>query len=114
MSTVGTESRRSADPYRDLGVIDERAPRFNQAVVGSLALAGALFGWPLAWALLALQLLVGVAVGRRFCLPCRFYFDVLQPRIGEGRLEDSRAPRLANLIGIAVLGSAAAAWWLGA
>ena len=28
---------RSADPYRDLAVIDSRAPRFNQAVVGALA-----------------------------------------------------------------------------
>ena len=25
---------RTADPYRDLDVIDARAPRFNQAVVG--------------------------------------------------------------------------------
>jgi hypothetical protein len=24
-----------ADPYRDLDVIDARAPRFNQAVIGS-------------------------------------------------------------------------------
>jgi hypothetical protein len=29
---------RMADPYRDTDVIDARAPRFNQAVIGSLAL----------------------------------------------------------------------------
>jgi hypothetical protein len=104
---------RRADPYRDLAVIDERAPRTNQAVVGVVALCGALFGWPLAWALMALQLLIGISFGRRFCLPCLLYFEVLQPRIGEGRLEDARAPRLANLMGIAFLGSAAVAWWLG-
>jgi hypothetical protein len=28
---------RTADPYRDLDVIDARAPRFNQAAVGLLA-----------------------------------------------------------------------------
>ena len=106
--------RPSADPYRDLEVIDERAPRTNQAIVGLVALAGALFGWPLAWALMGLQLLVGLTLGRRFCLPCRLYFDVLQPRFGEGRLEDSRAPRLANMIGVAFLGAAAIAWWAGA
>jgi hypothetical protein len=103
-----------ADPYRDTDVIDERAPRFNQTVVGLVALAGAVFGWPLAWALMAAQLLVGVSLGRRFCLTCAFYFGVIQPRFGEGRLEDSRAPRLANQMGVAFLGAAAGAWWLGA
>lgn len=105
---------RSADPYRDTAVIDERAPRVNQTVVGLGALAGALFGWPLIWALLALQLFVGVTFGRRYCLACVFYFEVLQPRLGEGRLEDARAPRLANQIGIVFLGAAAASYWLGA
>lgn len=108
------EHRPTADPYRDLEVIDERAPRTNQAVVGLLALAGAVFGWPLAWALLALQLLIGLTFGRRYCLPCRLYFDLIQPRFGEGRLEDSRAPRLANMIGFVFLSAAAIAWWAGA
>lgn len=105
---------RSADPWRDTDVIDERAPRFNQAVTGLVALAGAVFGWPLAWALMAAQLLIGLTLGRRFCLPCLAYFTLVQPRFGEGPLEDSRPPRLANMIGIAFLGIAAAAWWLGA
>jgi hypothetical protein len=105
---------RTADPWRDTDVIDEHAPRFNQAVTGLVALLGALFGWPLAWALMSLQLLIGLTLGRRFCLPCLAFFTLVQPRIGEGRLEDSRPPRLANMIGTAVLGTAALAWWLGA
>jgi hypothetical protein len=29
--------KRLADPYRDLDVIDSRAPRFNQATIGFLS-----------------------------------------------------------------------------
>jgi hypothetical protein len=104
---------RTADPWRDTDVIDERAPRFNQAIVGAVALLGVVFGWPLAWALISAQLLIGLTLGRRFCITCLVYFGILQPRLGEGGLEDSRAPRLANAIGTAFLGGAAAAWWLG-
>jgi Domain of unknown function (DUF4395) len=105
---------RIADPWRDTDVIDERAPRFNQALTGTVALLGGIFGWPLAWALMGGQLLVGLTLGRQFCLPCLAYFAVVQPRFGEGRLEDSRPPRLANTMGVVFLGTAAAAWWLGA
>jgi hypothetical protein len=105
---------RTADPWRDTDVIDEHAARFNQGTTGLVALLGAAFGWPLAWALMAAQLLVGLTLGRRFCLPCAAYFVLVQPRLGEGPLEDSRPPRLANMMGIAFLGSAAALWWLGA
>ncbi len=104
---------RSADPWRDTDVIDARAPRFNQAVVGLVALVGVAFGWPLAWALMGAQLLVGLTAGRRFCLTCLAYFELIQPRFGEGELEDSRPPRLANMIGFAFLTAAALAWWLG-
>jgi hypothetical protein len=106
--------RRTADPWRDTDVIDERAPRFNQAVVGGVALLGAIFGWPLAWAIMSAQLLIGLTLGRRFCLTCLAYFGLIQPRVGEGPLEDSRPPRLANAIGAAFLAAAAAAWWFGA
>jgi len=105
---------RIADPWRDTDVIDERAPRFNQAVTGLVALSGAVFGWPLAWALMSAQLLIGLTIGRRFCIPCWAYFELIQPRLGEGELEDSRPPRLANMMGTAFLGAAAASWWLGA
>jgi hypothetical protein len=103
----------TADPWRDTDVIDERAPRFNQAFVGIVALLGAIFGWPLAWALMGAQLLIGLTLGRRFCLTCVAYFVLVQPRFGEGPLEDSRPPRLANKMGTVFLGSAALAWWLG-
>ncbi len=106
--------QRSADPYRDLDVIDARGPRTNQAAVFATTLAGIAFGLPIIWALMALQLLIGLTFGRRFCLPCLAYFELIQPRFGEGRLEDSRPPRLANQIGFVVLSAAAACWWFGA
>jgi hypothetical protein len=104
---------RTADPWRDTEVIDARAPRFNQAVVGIVALAGVLLGWPVLWALMGLQLFLGLTLGRRFCLTCLAYFTLIQPRFGEGELEDSRPPRLANMMGVAFLAAAALAWWLG-
>jgi hypothetical protein len=105
---------RAADPYRDTTVIDARAPRTNQAVVGAVALAAITVGpwWLLS--LLALQLALGLTLGRRWCLPCLFYFEVLQPRLGEGPLEDSRPPRFANMVGLAVLAAASLAYGAGA
>jgi thiol-disulfide isomerase/thioredoxin len=99
--------QRSADPYGDLDVIDSRGPRVNQAVIGALALVSFLTGWWPLLAILAAQLAVGLTLGRRWCLPCLFYFEVLQPRFGEGPIEDSRPPRFANLVGTVVLGVAA-------
>src|SRR5436190_1614658 len=104
---------RTADPWRDTEVIDERAPRFNQAIVAAVSLCGVAFGWPLAWALMSAQLTLGLTLGRRFCLPCLAYFGIVQRLIGEGELEDSRPPRLANMMGATFLGAAALAWWLG-
>ena len=104
---------RAADPYRDLDVIDSRAPRFNQATVGLLAAVAVVTGW---WGLLAAlagQLAIGLTLGRRFCLPCLAYFELVQARLGEGPLEDSRPPRFANMVGLAVLGAASAAYAAG-
>jgi hypothetical protein len=108
-----TPHQPTADPFRDTDVIDARAPRFNQAVVGTVSLLGAVFGWPLAWAIVSTQLLMGLTLGRQYCLTCLAYFKLVQPRFGEGSIEDSRPPRLANMIGCVFLGAAAAAWWLG-
>jgi hypothetical protein len=36
------------------------------------------------------------------------YFELVQPRFGEGPLEDARPPRFANLVGAIVLTAAAA------
>jgi len=85
---------RAAHPYDDTSVIDARAPRFNQAVVGIGAL-------------------VAITLGPCWCLPCLAYFELVQPRFGEGPLEDARPPRFANLVGVSVLGAATAAHALG-
>ena len=57
-------------PYRDLTVIDSRAPRTNQAIVGVVSLVAIVTGWWWLLALLALQLALGLLFGRRYCLPC--------------------------------------------
>ena len=97
----------AADPYRDTSVIDSRAPRFNQATIGLLSLLALGTGWWWLWALLAAQLALGLTLGRRFCLPCVAYFELVQPRFGEGPLEDSRPPRFANMVGLVFLSGAA-------
>jgi hypothetical protein len=104
---------RTADPYRDLDVIDAQAPRFNQAVIGALALVAFLTGWWPLLALLAAQLAIGLTLGRRWCLPCLAYFELVQPRLGEGPIEDSRPPRFANKVGVVFLGAASVALALG-
>ena len=106
-------SERRADPYRDTNVIDERAPRVNQAVVGAVALLGVATGWWWLYALLALQLALGLTLGRRWCLACVAYFELIQPRLGEGRLEDARPPRFANMVGLGVLTAATLASLVG-
>jgi hypothetical protein len=106
--------QRLADPYRDLRVIDSRAPRFNQAVVGALSAIAVLGGWWWLLGLVALQLVLSLTLGRRWCLPCLVYFELIQPRFGEGRLEDSRPPRFANMVGVAFLTAATVAYALGA
>ena len=105
--------KRTADPYRDLDVIDSRGPRFNQAVIGTVSLLAFLTGWWWLLALLSAQLVVGLTLGRRWCLPCLVYFEVIQPRFGEGPIEDARPPRFANMLGATVLGTAALAHALG-
>src|SRR3954452_7531696 len=101
---------RRAHPYRDLDVIDARAPRFNQAAIGTLALVAVLTGWWPLFGLLALQLALGLTLGRRWCLPCVAYFQLVQPRVGEGRIEDSRPPRAANVVGLVFLAAASIAY----
>jgi hypothetical protein len=92
-----------ADPWRDTDVIDARAPRFNQGTVGVLGAVALLTGWWWLFGLLALQLVLGLTLGRRWCLPCVAYFRLVQPRLGEGKVEDARPPRFANMIGATLL-----------
>lgn len=104
---------RTADPYRDTTVIDARAPRFNQTVVGLVSAFAVIAGpwWLLA--LLAAQLAIGLTFGRRWCLPCVAYFELVQPRLGEGQLEDARPPRFANIVGAVFLTAASLAFAAG-
>jgi hypothetical protein len=110
---VKRQSDRLADPYRDLDVIDSRAPRFNQTVVGLLSALAVVTGWWWLLALLGAQLVVGLTFGRRTCLPCLAYFELVQPVFGEGLLEDARPPRFANMVGAAVLAGATLAYAVG-
>ena len=110
----GGDLKRLADPYRDLDVIDSRAPRFNQATIGGVATLAVATGWWWLLALLAAQLWIGLSLGRRFCIPCLAYFELVQPHFGEGPLEDSRPPRFANYVGALFLTSAAACYGFGA
>src|ERR671923_3045337 len=105
--------KRSADPYRALAVIDSRGPRFNQATIGTLAAVAVATGWWWLLAVLPAQLAVGLTLGRRFCLPCLVYFEIVQPRFGEGPLEDARPPRFANLVGMVFLTAATASYAAG-
>ena len=113
ISAILLELKRLADPYRDLDVIDSRAPRFNQATVGVVAVVALATGWWWLLAVLAAQLVVGLTLGRRFCLPCVTYFELVQPRVGEGPLEDARPPRFANIVGAAFLTAASASHAVG-
>jgi hypothetical protein len=103
----------SVDPFEDTEVIDARGPRTLQTFVALMTGVGFLLDAEWLVALTALQLIVGLALGRKYCLPCLFYFKVLQPRIGEGRIEDSRPPRFANIVGAVFLTTATACFILG-
>jgi Domain of unknown function (DUF4395) len=113
MTTTTARQLRTAHPYDDTDVIDARAPRFNQAVIGLVGLAALVTGWWVLLALLALQLALGLRFGRRWCLPCVAYFELVQPRIGEGRVEDARPPRFANMVGVVFLTAASVAYLAG-
>jgi hypothetical protein len=100
-------------PYENTDLIDSRAPRTSQAVIGTLALVAFLVDAEWLVALLALQLAVGLVFGRQYCLPCLLYFELVQPRVGEGRVEDARPPRFANLVGAGFLGAATLVFLVG-
>src|SRR5215204_5096875 len=65
MSSTTLPARRSADPYADTDVVDVRAPRFLQATIGAGAVLALVTGWWWLYGLLALQLVVGLVLGRR-------------------------------------------------
>lgn len=98
---VSATATRTLDPWTDLDWIDARAPRTNHAFVALLAITAIATGWEWLVGIIAAQLVIGLTFGRRYCLACYVYFAFIQPRIGEGRIEDARAPRFANLLGAA-------------
>lgn len=103
----------SVDPFKDTDVIDQRAPRTLQTTVAIVTGLAFLLNAPWLVALMALQLIVGLSFGRIYCLPCVFWFKVLQPRFGEGRIEDSRPPRFANILGAVFMSTATVLFLLG-
>jgi len=113
-ASVATPIARRADPYRDTDIIDARAPRFNQTIVATVSLLGVGLGWWPLLGVLAAQLALGLRFGRRYCVACVLYFEFVQPRFGEGPLEDSRPPRFANLLGAIFLTIATVAYVVGA
>lgn len=104
---------RTVDPWKDLDWIDARAPRTNHAFVALLSITALATGWEWLVAAIAIQLIVGLTFGRRFCLACYLYFTAIQPRLGEGRIEDARAPRFANQLGAAFTAIATGAFLAG-
>jgi hypothetical protein len=109
----------SVHPFDDTDVIDARGPRTLQTTVAIVTGIAWLLQAEWLVALMAAQLIIGLTFGRRWCIPCVFWFLVLQPRIGEGRIEDARAPRFANILGaifmtvatlLFVAGLSAAGW----
>jgi len=115
MATAAPTLRKApiAHPWEHTAIIDRNAPRTNQAVMGIGATIALAFGVEWIVALLALQLTLGLTLGRKWCLTCWLYFGVIQPRLGEGRLEDSRAPRFAMQIALACTSLATVAFIAG-
>jgi hypothetical protein len=103
----------SVDPFKDTDVIDVRGPRTLQTTVALVTGLAFLLDAPWLVALMALQLIVGLTFGRAYCLPCVLWFKVLQPRFGEGRIEDSRPPRFANIVGACFMSAASVLFLLG-
>ncbi|MGH2958906.1 MAG: DUF4395 family protein, partial [Solirubrobacterales bacterium] len=103
----------SVDPFKDTDVIDQRAPRTLQSTVAIVTGLAFLLDQEWLVALMGLQLIVGLTFGRIYCVPCVVWFKVLQPRFGEGRIEDSRPPRFANIVGAIFLTSATVLFALG-
>lgn len=103
----------SVDPFEDTDVIDSRGPRTLQSTVAIVTALAFLLDAPWLVGLMALQMIVGLTFGRRWCLPCVFWFKVLQPRLGEGRIEDARVPRFANILGAIFLSAATLLFVLG-
>ncbi|HKY89936.1 MAG TPA: DUF4395 family protein [Nevskiaceae bacterium] len=83
----------------DVSLIDSRAPRVNQFLASGLVITAWLLDAPGLLLATSALLYLGLILGHRFTPAYQFYFRVLQPRFGAGRLEDERMPRFAVGLG---------------
>jgi hypothetical protein len=83
----------------DVSLIDSRAPRINQFLASSLVVVAWALDVPALLLATSAMLYLGLILGNRFVPAYLFYFHVLQPRFGAGRLEDERMPRFAVGLG---------------
>lgn len=89
--------------------IDPRAPRFNQGIVGVLALAAFLLDWPHVLPLLGLLLAAGAFLGPQHNPLSILWRHVLVPvlRLGPPKAAKDAAPvRFAHAVGFAFLAAA--------
>lgn len=85
--------------------IDPRAPRFNQGVVGVLALVAFVADWPILLPLLALLLAAGAFLGPQANPLSLLWRHVLVPRLGlkPVKAKDAAPVRFAQGVGFAFL-----------
>ena len=103
---------RTADPWADTDVIDARAPRTNQAIVGTLSLLAFVTGWWPILGLLAAQLAIGLTFGAAGACPACSTSKSCSRVYGEGPIETAAAS-IRERVGRYLLGSATLAHALG-
>ena len=97
------QPERLADPYRDLDVIDSRAPRFNQIVVGTLALVAVRRGLAVAPRPPRSPAHRGPhASAGATASPASRTSSSSSRSSARAQLEDARPPRFANMVGVDV------------
>lgn len=87
----------------EVSLIDSGAPRTNQFMASSIVVIAWLLDIPGLVLATSVLLYLGLILGPRWTPAYQFYFHVLQPRLGPGRLEDERMPRFAVGLGSAWL-----------
>lgn len=87
----------------EVSLIDSGAPRTNQFMASSIVVIAWLLDIPGLVLATSVLLYLGLILGPRGTPAYQFYFHVLQPRLGPGRLEDERMPRFAVGLGSAWL-----------
>jgi hypothetical protein len=95
--------------------IDPRGPRFNQAALALVLVAGFVADARQVAPAMAIVLFLGAALGPEYNPFLRFFAEVVRPRLRPPtELEDPRPPRFAAAVGVAFLGAATVAFAAGA